>query len=1376
MKSQIASRFLLPILLGAHLLSGTTFPVILNEFNAVREGRWLDADGLNASTASDAFFVRVVSNGGDWFELVVVGDGTSGSTVDMQGWRIGIEDTDEGSSAVVLNNHPYWAAVPAGTILTFTAKNTSEGGLDTSIDREDLRDSEGWASSNFYIGDAVYINLGLTSTSLTVANDDTQITISDSIGNIVFGPAGEGISPSDGVNSREVFTLQASPSPLISPNSSGYTDSTNSTFGSPNPLGDGTSLQSFLAFRTLGPAPIFSTTQDDTNLLAGQTFSLPLNASDANGGTLALSAPSLPGWLSLTDNGDGTGLLEGIPTPADAGPNAVVVEVSDTPFDGTDTISFSIQVFPFPSPIILNEYNADNSWLELVVVGDGTPGSTVDLRGWSIQMEDDDGSSEITLSTDPFWEEVQVGTILLFSANNAGAGGFDTNPSVQDFLENAGWASAQFWIGDTTYLDSSGTTGSLNVSNADAKVSVFDGSANQVFGPAGEGIFSNGGVNSAERFALQDDPSPLVSPFGANYTDSNESSPGQPNATATGFQIFEAFATGTPNSAPIFTWQPTNRLDFMTVATTGFDEYLAFITVDDPNPGDSLTVSILSGPSWLRVENFDVNEDDLIGDPEPGDEGIYEVTLQVSDGNLASTLTFTLYVFHETSPVLVNEFNAVAPNNLLNNGSSFDPFWGPVEGNGGDWIELVVVGDGTAESTVDMRGWRIEITDDGGTPESIVLSQHSYWSSVRAGTILTFTETSFDQGGLDTGIHRINRFDDLSPEGGWAWTNILVTDPTFVDQAASDFGTGFPISNNDTRISLFDALDDLIFGPIGEEFISSGVSATEVFKLEQDPSPSANPLDGAYNDGSSSTFGAPNIWSAGSTTQDFSSYASSSPVNSIPYFTFVSPLWARQGETFSQTISAEDFDASASLSLTLTSGPSWLSLTDQGGGLGLLEGIPTSGDLGFQTVTVAVSDGTDVAIKTFSLYVHPATATVILNEYNAVSSGSFLNGGDSAADEDGGTASDPVFGRVSGNGGDWFELVVVGNGAPGSVDLRGWQIEIADQASFPFVPRDTIVLSQDSRLAAVPNGTILTFTEKRSSEGGLDTAWEAIDNLDTEGWIWSNIWIGDSALIDYTDQAFNGYEIDSGTGEVSGIAISNDDTWFLIRDSFGTPVYGPVGEGIAPLSGISSTEVFELEGDPRPTVSPLVAADDGPPVVLGYDDGSTSTFGRPNEWNGGLDVQDFSPFIPSSGPSPLEVFLTSFGLSGPNLLATADSDGDDANQLVEFAFGSNPASGASRPDLLAGRAADPSTGDDHFTITFLRRVGGTSVGASYSVDGITYTVQGSTNLIDWTAPVEPTVNPPGLPLAPSGYEWVTFRHVSPTTSGEAFLRVLITQI
>ena len=63
---------------------------------------------------------------------------------------------------------------------------------------------------------------------------------------------------------------------------------------------------------------------------------------------------------------------------------------------------------------------------------------------------------------------------------------------------------------------------------------------------------------------------------------------------------------------------------------------------------------------------------------------------------------------------------------------------------------------------------------------------------------------------------------------------------------------------------------------------------------------------------------------------------------------------------------------------------------------------------------------------------------IILNEYNAVGNSDFLNSGNASVDSDGGRASDSYFGRIMGNGGDWFELVVITD----HLDMRNWKLDI----------------------------------------------------------------------------------------------------------------------------------------------------------------------------------------------------------------------------------------------------------------------------------------------------------------------------------------------
>jgi hypothetical protein len=61
--------------------AGCETPVFLNEYNAVDPERYLEGTG------SDAYWGRILGNGGDWFELVVAKD-----HLDMRGWKLVLVD------------------------------------------------------------------------------------------------------------------------------------------------------------------------------------------------------------------------------------------------------------------------------------------------------------------------------------------------------------------------------------------------------------------------------------------------------------------------------------------------------------------------------------------------------------------------------------------------------------------------------------------------------------------------------------------------------------------------------------------------------------------------------------------------------------------------------------------------------------------------------------------------------------------------------------------------------------------------------------------------------------------------------------------------------------------------------------------------------------------------------------------------------------------------------------------------------------------------------------------------------------------------------------------------------------------------------------
>ena len=277
-------------------------------------------------------------------------------------------------------------------------------------------------------------------------------------------------------------------------------------------------------------------------------------------------------------------------------------------------------------------------------------------------------------------------------------------------------------------------------------------------------------------------------------------------------------------------------------------------------------------------------------------------------------------------PLILNEFNAVGGAKFLDTNSyagslKEDSYFrtipgladGRIQGNGGDWIELVVV-----EDHVDIRGWSLHWEEDFFNGQSTAQGRRGgaitfsptapIWSNLRRGTILTISELASI--GVDTDLVGADRnrtagvdpaevdvtialatdisFDPLA--GDW-WIHVstryeadqanpLVTttfdNPPNYEGEPSSPGD-FSVTNDNWQLSIHDAQGGLVFGPIGEDtdgWWGSGINSNEVGKLEENPTNMISDQGiSKYNDGSSSSFGQPNIWTEGGIeyTQDFES-------------------------------------------------------------------------------------------------------------------------------------------------------------------------------------------------------------------------------------------------------------------------------------------------------------------------------------------------------------------------------------------------------------------------------------------------------------------------------------------------------------------------
>lgn len=426
-----------------------------------------------------------------------------------------------------------------------------------------------------------------------------------------------------------------------------------------------------------------------------------------------------------------------------------------------------------------------------------------------------------------------------------------------------------------------------------------------------------------------------------------------------------------------------------------------------------------------------------------------------------------------------------------------------------------------------------------------------------------------------------------------AWglgSSVQVIDRTKFENMGGEPFSGLNL--NGDEINLYDPADNLV-ASVSFNSVTPGRSLAYL----RDGSPIA---------GANSVVGKHGAYSSNISTPDVAS-----PGDAGVHFTSAPVQYAIN--RYFHEISAVNPGGAAPV-LTASGLPSFLTLTDEGGGNGTLASNRklVLADAGIYNIQITATSGAKSTIQEFTLTVVNPLAPIVLNEYNAVASSNYLNGGSSLLDDDGAPASqDSTFLRTQGNGGQWVEFVVVGTGAAAStVDMRGWSIEIGTSSGSGFVTRNKLVLSNHASWQTVPVGTILTFIDKNTSQGGRDSGFALRDRRGTIGDVWTNIWMGDSTFLNYTSLAVNGYAVNAGV--VSGILIDHNATQFRVKNASDAIVFGPAGEGIAPLSGTNNKEVFELEGHPTPSASPLAASS---ATGFGYDDGaSESTFGFPNNW------------------------------------------------------------------------------------------------------------------------------------------------------------------
>lgn len=237
-----------------------------------------------------------------------------------------------------------------------------------------------------------------------------------------------------------------------------------------------------------------------------------------------------------------------------------------------------------------------------------------------------------------------------------------------------------------------------------------------------------------------------------------------------------------------------------------------------------------------------------------------------------------------------------------------------------------------------------------------------------------------------------------------------------------------------------------------------------------------------------------------------------------------------------------------------------------------------------------------------------ATSRLILNEWNCVGATKQL---------DDGAGSDSTFGTVTGNGGNWIELVVTED----NTDLANWHLEWANDD-----PNTGFVYFKDSPVwDGLKAGTIITIYEIEPGEnddpnnlGGFDPNTDVSYDPGNGDW-WIHVALDDDRYVQHNGDPFkvdnDNWRMRIWNGDPNTPIPFNPD---VTQDWVGESITGWLPYG----SGINSREVGKLEENPT----------NGITISDNYDDGDNSTFGAPNTWGGGSqcfnDLRGITPACP----------------------------------------------------------------------------------------------------------------------------------------------------
>ena len=753
---------------------------------------------------------------------------------------------------------------------------------------------------------------------------------------------------------------------------------------------------------------------------------------------VSISTPSLPAWLTLTDNGDNTGILEGTPSQLELGETIINLQATD-PEGGITEQNFTINVISKDFPAInsepittISEYNIYNYTL---VVGEYQPLPTINsTTQYTVNRTNGDTyvlefglipNAEHLIDTDFDSNNIEYSFIVSgvnhYSGSLINYRRLDSNrnyfynvisengSSIHNYNPSGSGDIGWNW-GDRTYTTDDGSfsnrfTNWANENNVPLLLDEYSSKSRAGFILDFAAHGKKGLVNKVS-YTIIDNRS-------GNYTGSwdiwgVDSSGVLTEITTTSTNILLAgdntieFSNSKYYDKYIFVTSTTSNVsDGTRLFFTRFNAFGgSFISSGNPIPQQTITSSNL--PAWLSLTDNGDNTATLRGTPNETNIGITNVNIITSGDNQGNTLsqTFDINVLNNTTPdLLVATGNGIEYNDSIVSGSTFTNLLSDI-----DFINnrtayathnrYAYIPNNDHEAHSGYNSMKFEYI----IPSSVLSSTTSdrirfqsasstsdvmlyFWLSAR----LEKTESywTFRATELDFYYRANNQDNKLTGRWNNDWNALI--NHKFHNNL--DLEVNFYINFDSINSELQSSME--IIASSGENSYTVGANHTVDITTLDPPLEAAGFYQLRPND-SRNIYAYISDIDVPTTSITISGIAN---LNKTPVLTTTESRNILQDTLYTYNINVSDEDGDT-VAITANTLPSWLTLVDNGDNTAILSGTPSSNESGTShSVDFSINDGKGGIINdTFSITVHDRTNLIESTENGIEFNNSIVSG------------------------------------------------------------------------------------------------------------------------------------------------------------------------------------------------------------------------------------------------------------------------------------------------------------------------------------------------------------------------------------------------